>query len=89
MRVTISHPEMATSGYPRGGDELGLGVESVVRELRYRDLGEMLPGIRTTVNGLAAWFAERMLSSGYAGVTEVEVWNEDESASLTIESRRA
>lgn len=89
VRATITYGELDDTGYPRGSKDLQHKLEAVVYELDHRDLDEMLPGLRTTPPRLAAWFTERLLSIGLLAITKVEVWNEDESGTVDIESRRA
>jgi 6-pyruvoyl-tetrahydropterin synthase len=77
------HEEVDAMGYPRGGQPICDALDRIVGELVLRDLDVMIPGVRTTTVNLAAWFFERLLSLGLAGMVEVEVENELESGRVT------
>jgi hypothetical protein len=64
-------------GFPLGTKSLSVLLGILIEELDLRDLGHMLPTIKTTTTGLAAWFFER-LAFDIPGLQTVEVWHETE-----------
>lgn len=67
-------------------DDLGTDLSSIVGELDMRPLGDMLVGGSQTLEGIAAWIMERLLSR-HPKLTTVEVWVGDDRVGILREIR--
>jgi hypothetical protein len=74
----IAWADELEGGVPLGIGTLSAFLDALMLELDLRDLGQMLPTIKTTTTGLAAWIFER-LAYDFPGLTLVEVWHETEA----------
>lgn len=59
------------------GSDLPVDLRSVLIELDHHPLGDMLVGGSQTLEGIAAWIMERLLSRR-PRLTKVEVWVDDD-----------
>ena len=74
-RFYVKAHELGTDAGVR--TDLPADLRSVLLELDLHPLGEMLVGGVQTLDGVAAWIMERLLSRR-PRLTEVEVWIDDE-----------
>jgi hypothetical protein len=101
MRKTIqsfdsSHEDESCSPWPHGHTytvsasseraDIGSTLREIISELHLRNLGKMLNGGSQTIDGLAAWFMERILTIDPT-VDSVTVTFMDRLATVTRERR--
>ena len=72
VRVTMRGLLDPVSGTAGRVGLLGQDLDDLVRELSGRNINDMLPQSKPTLEGVGMWFIER-LSSSYPKIVEVEV----------------
>ena len=61
VRVTVEGPLNPKTLQVVDHAELAVALSSIAREIDLRDLNEMLPGVRTTPEGISLYFYERLV----------------------------
>lgn len=74
--VVVSSSEMEREGYPRGAEHIERDWTDIVKELDYRPLDKMIPGIVASPLGIANYLFER-IAPAYPETDEVKVSDGD------------